>query len=1374
MGVSATKKHFEHTDLIADRYRVDKTLGQGGMAVVYMVTDVSTDRQLALKHLKVRDDAKKQQKAIELFEREFHTLSHLSHPRIVEVYDYGIEAAGPYYTMELLDGGDLKELSPVDWKTACALLLDVCSALSLLHSRRMVHRDLSPRNVHCTRDGLAKLIDFGAMIPMGPCKQVVGTPSFTAPEVIDRQALDGRADLYSLGATLYFTLTGRNAYHAHDFNQLRTKWRMKPPAPSEVVPGIPKALDQLVMSLVSLDPAARPANAAEVIERLSAIAGLKVDEQLMASQAHLSAPTLVGRERHLTRLRKQLTRLRRGRGSTLLVQGGFGVGRSRFVDVCVLESKLMGATVVRTDAGDGQAGPYRAVGHLVEQLLQAAPEEAPAAIRPRVGILGHVLPELLDRFTRSSLDPIEESTPIRPLVQTKLRECFFDVSQKRPLLVAVDDFHRTDEASAAFLAFLGHRASRYPLILVCSTQTGESATSESALKLLADTGVRIELENLSAQETEQLLGSVFGEVPRLRLIADALHAISAGNPRDIMQLAQHLVDKRAVRYRAGAWSLPHSIDSAGLPSSMAQALKVRIETLNTDARGLVDAMTLSPGHSYAFEDCLVLTEHGDSDRLLKSLEELIAADVLNTDGEHFFLSQQAWVSILRDGGQKERDRELHLRLSSMFEARNDDGFRVARHLLRAGEDERGLDVLLDYTKKSTAGGNRDTEAYTRLIQSRPSGWLETYQDAIGIAKKLNRPSRQIHKLLIRWSNFVWLSDTDDTAYLRELTQQLYRDSGLAFYHELDDSMDSMARLTRALELAQERYDNRSDQEFVLEPALAIRQLARVIIETQGIVVTSSDYALLESVPSLQPLFPLSPALRVVEGIAAGLTNRIAGRYERAGEVYREIMDRISQPDRAGLDENHHKHTRLAIIRGMGMMEASMGLRSALEWAEAFEEDGLDKVSALQIRAMYHLWQGNTERARQYKQRTELLRIQTNSIELHKGSYVARELIAFALSDNLTGLKSIIGDIEEMAKRYEAWKPIRHLARGEYQRIRGDHQSALDALGEARRLTKAGRDQGWAEIAGAYVKTLFELGRYEEARSVGQEALEEAAGAGLGYMCNYIKMPLALAQAKLGDAEAAVKTSQSVVDSFKALGSTGINLGLSYETRARVAICTKNPADCNEYIGLCSEQFCSKGKRALIAKYERLLQEAQEPAHGICRDSDLALENVGGNEHYWEARVAEALASCGQFRERAQCVLKVLVDNTETAAGFLYTMQKEGPVLSAQTGIGQPSRDIDKMAREYLAAELDETTHVTVTGMNLKSTAGSSTAWTVSDNAQYRPVLLGHHSEKGYAITGLAVLLLDATGEFKMPFDVIMAVSRALCNSGDVESRIASC
>jgi len=150
---------------IADRYRVQGRAGQGGIAEVYRVVDEVTDREVALKIL--FQEASQKSHLTGLFEREFHTLAQLAHPRIIEVYDYGFHLDRAYYTMELLDGSDLRKLAPIEWRQACSLLRDVASSLALLHSRKLIHRDVSARNVRCDRNGRAKLIDFGALSPIG-------------------------------------------------------------------------------------------------------------------------------------------------------------------------------------------------------------------------------------------------------------------------------------------------------------------------------------------------------------------------------------------------------------------------------------------------------------------------------------------------------------------------------------------------------------------------------------------------------------------------------------------------------------------------------------------------------------------------------------------------------------------------------------------------------------------------------------------------------------------------------------------------------------------------------------------------------------------------------------------------------------------------------------------------------------------------------------------------------------------------------------------------------------------------------------------------------------------------------------------------------
>ncbi len=573
--------------IIADRYRVESVIGQGGTAIVFRVFDTLAGRKVALKRLRKRKNGKHDSDLIKLFRQEYHILTQLAHPRVVEVYDYGVDNGTPYYTMELLEGGDLRRLSPLPWKRVCSLLCDICSALSLLHSRRRLHHDLSPRNVHCTRDGKAKLIDFGAMTPIGPCHNVVGTPAYTPPEVVYMLSSDVRADVFSLGATAYYALTDQNAYPARDFSQLREAWMVRPPPPSSLCEGIPKELDDLVMSMISIDPMARPSSATELFEKLSAIASLEIEEHLLVAKSYLVTPTLIGREEALQTVRDALVSSLNQQGRCILVRGPSGVGRSRFLDACVLEAKLVYASVLRADATDSSAGNWGAIRSIVLQALKAAPEDLMRSAEPLVPVLGHVLPELVtaieylrrkgavlpesnepERSELVSLSPVLlEGTPIDPdshqavedgsqpielatfespqqmrtRVQHAMRDLLLSLSERRFIVLAIDDAYAIDESSMAIFALLAREIRKARIAIVATFKSDTDAASPSASKLLHEANELIDLGCLNADQVGELLRSLFADAPNCGLLADRLYDISQGNPRAVMQISQHLV-----------------------------------------------------------------------------------------------------------------------------------------------------------------------------------------------------------------------------------------------------------------------------------------------------------------------------------------------------------------------------------------------------------------------------------------------------------------------------------------------------------------------------------------------------------------------------------------------------------------------------------------------------------------------------------------------------------------------------------------------------------------------------------------------------------------------------------------------------------------
>src|ERR1043165_2049568 len=128
----------------ANRYVVQAELASGGTGIVYRAIDRTTGEARALKRLlpRVRED----RTIVEAFEREYHVLAGIAPPRIIRVFDYGVDAEGPYYTMELLEGDDLRRVAPLPYPKVCQCLRDLAASLSLLHARRLIHRDLSPGN----------------------------------------------------------------------------------------------------------------------------------------------------------------------------------------------------------------------------------------------------------------------------------------------------------------------------------------------------------------------------------------------------------------------------------------------------------------------------------------------------------------------------------------------------------------------------------------------------------------------------------------------------------------------------------------------------------------------------------------------------------------------------------------------------------------------------------------------------------------------------------------------------------------------------------------------------------------------------------------------------------------------------------------------------------------------------------------------------------------------------------------------------------------------------------------------------------------------------------------------------------------------------
>ncbi len=261
---------------ISDRYEIIRSIGEGGMANVYLAHDIILDRDVAIKVL--RGDLANDEKFVRRFQREALAASSLSHPNIVEMYDVGEDNGNYYIVMEYVDGKTLKQVikkrGSLTLSEAIDIMLQLTDGISHAHDSYIIHRDLKPQNILIKDDGTIKITDFGIAMAMNSTQltqtnSVMGSVHYLPPEQASGKGSTIRSDIYSMGILFYEILTGKLPFKGENAVEIALK-HMRDPLPSvrSQNPAIPQSIENIILKATAKNPKNRYHDAKEMHEDL--------------------------------------------------------------------------------------------------------------------------------------------------------------------------------------------------------------------------------------------------------------------------------------------------------------------------------------------------------------------------------------------------------------------------------------------------------------------------------------------------------------------------------------------------------------------------------------------------------------------------------------------------------------------------------------------------------------------------------------------------------------------------------------------------------------------------------------------------------------------------------------------------------------------------------------------------------------------------------------------------------------------------------------------------------------------------------------------------------------------------------------------------
>ena len=780
-------------------FRILRFIGRGGMGIVYEAERISDGQRVAVKTVAVNSAG-----LLGAIRVEVAALKGIRHPGVIRILEDGLEEGAPWYSMEILDGRSLAQLIRETWRgtrpepvatrstsgavtatpnafppsgddsapaappvmppeprgTAAAgklremllLFRRLCEPLAFIHGKGVVHRDLKPENVFIRPDGDTVLMDFGLVsyATGGLDREVLtsaptgfGTVAYVSPEQIRGQPIDARADLYSFGCMLYEAVTGAPPFSGHDQKRIVDRHLGEPPSPaSELVSGVPEALDRLLMRLLAKSPDDRFGHIDDIADALEEV--IPEPRDVTSSSAgrkrmtHLQRPRITGRQDVLRQLDLLLERVETGQGTLIVVGGESGVGKTFVASEIARRAHrrklrtvvggcapIAGTVSTASERGGRPLNPLRG---LLQAIADHCAEKGPAAARR---ILGEQALYLVpyEAALAPLVGPIDaarvEADLPSPAARERLLDCLLGVVsrflEEGSLVLIIDDLQWADELTLAFLTLLGRTLPDRNAVVVIGTYRSEEMIPPLET-LIGVAEHRIKLSRLSQQDIDRLASDMLAPEPAPAALVRFLADVSEGNPFFAAEYLRFLVAKGYLRRQAGQWTLAEgaateeALHALPDPGSLTGLIRRRLEVLAPETRTLIEVASVLGREMNG--DLLARISALRGAGFQTALMEAVDREVMEpaAAGRHRFVHDKL-REVAYAGMPPDRRIELHKTAAETIEALGDEGGdraerypTLAHHYREAGDPRKALEYAHNAAQISL-----DTYSYREAI-----------------------------------------------------------------------------------------------------------------------------------------------------------------------------------------------------------------------------------------------------------------------------------------------------------------------------------------------------------------------------------------------------------------------------------------------------------------------------------------------------------------------------------------------------------------------------------------------------------------------------------------------------------------------------------